>query len=155
MFEPNSTSRVAVLALLACLITGCGSLGTQETKQIADAKEAVKGLLTDPGSAEFESIEVRPAGGKPETVCGRVNAKNRMGGYNGFAKFFYVVATQEAKLEPTKLMDTIDEAFLDTKTSLERNDFELEFMRRCMDSVEELNAQAAKAERELKELQKR
>lgn len=45
--------------------------------------EAVRERLFDPGSAQFRDVRVVRAG-----YCGRVNAKNRMGGYVGFREFF-------------------------------------------------------------------
>jgi len=40
--------------------------------------------LTDPESARYKSlVQVRRTG----AVCGRVNSKNRMGGYDGFKGF--------------------------------------------------------------------
>lgn len=40
--------------------------------------------LLDPASAQFRMGPIRPAS---EYYCGLVNAKNRMGGYNGFEPF--------------------------------------------------------------------
>jgi len=54
--------------------------------RIAVAENAVKDQLVDPDSARFEKIYT----GRPgeNFVCGWVNARNRMGGYNGFAGFY-------------------------------------------------------------------
>lgn len=50
------------------------------------AEDAVKNLLNDPGSAQFSDMQ---EGVSSDTVCGMVNAKNRMGGYVGKTPFFY------------------------------------------------------------------
>jgi hypothetical protein len=39
--------------------------------------------LTDPGSAQFRNVVQMPG-----YVCGEVNAKNRMGGFNGYRRFY-------------------------------------------------------------------
>lgn len=51
-----------------------------------EAKKAVKQLLNDPDSAQFRDIT---PGKEEKSVCGFVNAKNRMGGYVGDSPFFY------------------------------------------------------------------
>lgn len=57
------------------------------------AKEAVVRKLKDPASAQF--ADVRRAT-DPDMVCGRVNAKNNMGGYEGAREFRYVVSRNTA-----------------------------------------------------------
>ncbi len=52
------------------------------------AREAVKGQLRDPGSAEFRGLRLADQ----NTVCGEVNAKNGFGGYSGWQSF--VVGTR-------------------------------------------------------------
>jgi hypothetical protein len=47
-------------------------------------KHAIEVQLVDPSSAQFRMGPIRPAS---EFYCGLVNAKNRMGGYNGFEPF--------------------------------------------------------------------
>ena len=87
-------------ALLFCLIlTACSS------KDVSDAKKAIESELLDPGSVKYRNIIIKKkqsfasmmdaartgSEGKPNyaTVCGEVNAKNRMGGYTGFKPFIY------------------------------------------------------------------
>lgn len=66
---------VILLGLLA--IAGCD-------QSIRKAHDAVKESLFDPNSAEFRNDHVASDG----TVCGEVNAKNRMGGYVGFTDYY-------------------------------------------------------------------
>lgn len=56
-------------------------LGAAEETAI---KHAIEAQLVDPASAQFRMGPIRPAS---EYYCGLVNAKNRMGGYNGFEPF--------------------------------------------------------------------
>ncbi|KRA66338.1 hypothetical protein ASD79_03425 [Caulobacter sp. Root655] len=68
-------------------VAGCDVVET------SGAKKAVGELLKDPRSAQYE--DVRKFG---DYVCGRVNAKNSYGAYNGFRKFYVYLDT--AHLEP-------------------------------------------------------
>lgn len=49
-----------------------------------EAKAYIANLLVDPSAAQFRSVAVIE-----KCVRGEVNGKNRMGGYTGFATFFY------------------------------------------------------------------
>lgn len=55
----------------------------QRATSTSDAQRLVRDNLTDPSSARFRNVQQKPNG----AVCGEVNAKNRMGGYVGFAPF--------------------------------------------------------------------
>lgn len=63
----------------------------------ADAKAAVLRKLNDPGSAQWIDL-YRVQSPSGELVCGMVNAKNRMGGYNGATGFVYIPAISQAVL---------------------------------------------------------
>lgn len=65
----------------------------QEDTRITDAKERVRQTLSDPDSANFREIFLTEAG----TVCGELNAKNKMGGYAGFRRF--IVAGDKIRTE--------------------------------------------------------
>lgn len=69
--------KIATVFLAAFLLAGCAE---------QEAKTALKGILTDPGSAKFSGLKKGTADGN---VCGFFNAKNRMGGYAGNTPFFY------------------------------------------------------------------
>lgn len=58
----------------------------EEDIYIKTAKDAVLRVLKDPGSAQFQDINSSVVQGD-QTVCGKVNAKNAMGGYVGFKMF--------------------------------------------------------------------
>lgn len=65
------------------------------------AKNAVRGMLNDPESAQFEGLF---SNRKTGSVCGYVNAKNRMGGYVG-KQLFIVSSNGEVDFDTA----TIDE----------------------------------------------
>lgn len=50
------------------------------------AEDVVRSALKDPGSAEFEGVVEREVDGV-RVACGRVNAKNALGGYVGARPF--------------------------------------------------------------------
>ena len=50
-----------------------------------ELKTAVAAKMVDPGSATFRALSVKVA---DFAYCGEVNAKNRMGGYVGYQKFY-------------------------------------------------------------------
>jgi len=52
------------------------------------AERAIKDILNDPESARFRHDFVSKGIGSTVGVCGAVNSRNRMGGYQGFTRFF-------------------------------------------------------------------
>lgn len=83
------------MAAMALAIGGCGAKQpTEAERDIARAQEAVRAKLRDPSSAQFGYIRA----GKPGVICGRVNAKNGMGGYAGSQQFVAVVDPVTAKV---------------------------------------------------------
>lgn len=58
----------------------------QAQKALVDGKRAVTNSLKDPESARFRNL--KSSGGL--FLCGEVNAKNSMGGYTGFKKFYAI-----------------------------------------------------------------
>ncbi|WP_447096862.1 hypothetical protein [Pseudomonas sp. CF10PS3] len=69
---------VGALALVA--LAGCGN------SDVNQAREEVKRNLFDAASAQFRNEKVYRVGDEV-VVCGEVNAKNRVGGYGGFAMY--------------------------------------------------------------------
>lgn len=64
---------------------------------IANAKATVESMLTDPSSAQFQSVRTIK-GTHGILVCGQVNARNKFGGYVGFSDFVFDDYTKYAKL---------------------------------------------------------
>lgn len=77
----------ACAVIFAACIAGCSGRG--------EAEGAIKQLLNDPDSAKFSDVQ---PGALKGSFCGRVNAKNRMGGYVGNTPFFYERATATAAI---------------------------------------------------------
>jgi hypothetical protein len=78
-----------VIAVLAAggLIAGSRPTSPEPTKPdpFQEVKAAVAAKMVDPGSATFQGLSVKVT---DFAYCGEVNAKNRMGGYVGFQKFY-------------------------------------------------------------------
>lgn len=70
--------KLVVMVLLAAFVSGAVYFKT--ATQYSDYRATIKGVLKDPGSAEFRSEQVSSSG----TYCAEVNSKNSYGGYIGF-----------------------------------------------------------------------
>ncbi|SDJ25927.1 hypothetical protein SAMN05428983_0863 [Agrobacterium fabrum] len=86
--------RSTLVILLALNVTAYAA--EIDRKQEEQIKQAVKGVLKDPDSAQFKDFQRgRHRGYASEDrdaasyVCGFVNAKNSLGGYTGYAPFSY------------------------------------------------------------------
>lgn len=92
--------RSITIGLTACLAIGIVAIvAADHTSHASDRvdgviywpsyhryQQLVRSALTDPDSAKFEALSFRRT---PQHLylCGRVNARNRMGGYTGFTWF--------------------------------------------------------------------
>jgi len=63
------------------------------SQQKASIEQVIRDQLSDPDSAKFKF----PAFLGGQVYCGEVNAKNKMGGYNGFAPFQVFVLDRAGK----------------------------------------------------------
>lgn len=54
-------------------------------EMVADRREAMKASLKDPDSAIFRNDRING-----QSYCGEINAKNSLGGYTGFTRFYFV-----------------------------------------------------------------
>ena len=65
----------------------------------AGAMTTIQNRAVDPGSVRFRDVAVirQPSGMK--AVCGEFNAKNRLGGYNGFERFISAGTGQHTYIE--------------------------------------------------------
>lgn len=148
--------RVPIVLLALGAVSGCGQRIADEAPEVGAAKEAVQALLTDPASAQFRTLKVNSTQGGPATVCGEVNAKNRVGGYNGFGRFYYVIATKEAATDPLMAGETID-IYSDPVRAKGAIEFDSRYAENCigvgMPSIDESNVRRAKAEASLKAIE--
>lgn len=76
--------RTVSLMLVLAACGGC--VQVQDMRFNWKAKAVLTGALNDPDSAQFRNVVV-VRHGELLTLCGEVNAKNRMGGYVGFQRF--------------------------------------------------------------------
>lgn len=53
-------------------------------RAIRAAQDVMRGMLVEPGSAQFSNVRYMPSTG---AVCGFVNGRNRLGGYAGKISF--------------------------------------------------------------------
>lgn len=85
----TTTKLQFTLAAVALSLGACSS-GDSGVQYITE--DAVRSMLKDPNSAQFDGVYTRQgAGSAADTVetyvCGRVNAKNSFGGYTGYKRF--------------------------------------------------------------------
>lgn len=85
-------------------VAGCDQVPGTKAYAVRIAEQRVAALLIDPDSAIFTEVETY--GRQHERVCGRVNGRNRMGGYVGGSRF--VSAPSLTVIEPSE-----DDAFTD------------------------------------------
>lgn len=107
----SQPALIATVAVVALVCGGAGAWGydalrkwqaAQDIKREAERlaaeaktpfglqRDAVKGVLNDPDSAQFRNA--RQAKREPGMWCGEVNAKNRLGGMVGFSRYVVVLA---------------------------------------------------------------
>lgn len=79
-FRTYTHCGACLLLVVAAQLSGCGD--GQATQQ---AKQTIQHGLSDPLSVQYRNV-VEHQGG---VVCGEYNAKNKMGGYVGFAEFIF------------------------------------------------------------------
>ena len=73
---------------MTTLATLCACDASPRTRLLGEATTAATVMLSDPESARFRDVRIIA----PGIVCGMVNARNKMGGYDGFSTFVYVAA---------------------------------------------------------------
>lgn len=88
------------IVILPLILSACGK---------PDWQTAIEHKLIDPTSAQYRNVNKRD-----DIVCGEVNAKNRMGGYAGFVRFFVDGST--AEIEPRELIAGDEVARLNAAT---------------------------------------
>jgi hypothetical protein len=72
-------------------------LAASDKEMMLAAMAMVRWDLTDPDSARFRAVAISPGG---KAVCGEVNSRNRMGGYDGFRRF--IAARDKIAVESDK-----------------------------------------------------
>jgi hypothetical protein len=80
---------------VSCLCAACDRLPGTEAFTEEKAKRAVREQLLDPTTAQFRNVEERDG-----SICGEVNAKNKLGAYTGFTRFVVDTASYRPLLDP-------------------------------------------------------
>lgn len=83
--------RTTTLIVALMSLWGCGN------DELPVAEKAVREQLKDPDSARFSREFMTPDG---SLVCGLVNAKNSVGRYLGFRRFYSIPRLRYAMVEP-------------------------------------------------------
>lgn len=73
-----------IITLVLLVLAGASWAGYDRFAPVPNAKRAVSAILLDADSAKFANVRYVS---EAKAVCGRVNAKNTMGGYIGFKPF--------------------------------------------------------------------
>jgi hypothetical protein len=101
----GAVSALASLVIVACVAVAAHTShamrwydGVVQWPTFHHAIGEVSGGLTDAESARFRDLYVSN-GLKGRAVCGAVNAKNRLGGYAGFRRF-YIPDGRHAVVQP-------------------------------------------------------
>ena len=93
---------------LAFLVLAAGIWGYRQFVLIPALRAPVLARMTDPDSAKFQSeTYVGPWSATNGTLCGQVNAKNRMGGYTGY-HWFETVGQSVIFIEDDSLKEMFD-----------------------------------------------
>lgn len=91
--------RVFALTAL-CGQSACNPAADAE----AQARRLLEMTLPDAGAARFQNVRLLdatgPEGGKARVICGEVNAKNRLGAYDGYRRFIAVPSEGFAAADP-------------------------------------------------------
>jgi hypothetical protein len=84
------TVALSIIIMLACAF-GAVAAEPSDAEAIARAKAAVAKTLKDPNSARYSDIVRKKNEVGTDYVCGKVNAKNSFGAYNGNKIFLYTL----------------------------------------------------------------
>src|SRR5665647_763055 len=88
----------AAIFLIVLCAAGLAGWWWFVVEPVAKIERTIRAGLVDPDSARFDDVHFYRKSG---AGCGRVNAKNRMGGYTGFT-FFIVFPDGIVELDPMK-----------------------------------------------------
>lgn len=109
------TTFSIMIFILTIFLPGCGP-SSIEKEQIGKFKQQVAANTNDPESVQFKNIKFIS---ENKGMCGEINYKNKMGGYEGF-KVFAVSPNNVVLLEHTTLVDVTG---LSKMSKKERNEY--------------------------------
>lgn len=103
--------RSFIYILIVSILAFYGSEAAQKYAAMSDAKSAVRHLLKDPSSAEFEDLKFFPSFLGFNSVCGKVNARNSLGGYVGARRFIWKSKDKTIDMEVGDPDTLVDKSF--------------------------------------------
>lgn len=107
MLEGTKMRHTAARLIIMGTFVLSAAWADDSENSLATAKSAILKKLRDPDSAKFSDLLI-----KEKVVCGKVNAKNRFGGYEGPKGFVYIFKLNMAFIDSgdpisTDVLDTI------------------------------------------------
>ncbi len=87
------------------------ALAKAEAEKIDKVKKLVLDQLKDPESAQFKEVFIHKQIGKSDSICGKVNAKNALGGYVGYRRFMMKETGESPMLEQGETNEVFNRAF--------------------------------------------
>jgi hypothetical protein len=103
-------AAVACMAVSACVSVPRTTAHFPTVPEIELMRQGLKSRLVDPESAEIGQFRASTTieGDRVVYICGWVNARNRMGGFNGFMPFQGVI--EQGRFRVTGVAATLSEA---------------------------------------------
>lgn len=95
--RPEAPKIKAAAAVVAAAVALSYAAWAFHFSPEARAEALLAGYLIDPGSVQLR--KVRTSTVSSDSICGEVNAKNRMGGYVGFRRFIASRSAVEVESE--------------------------------------------------------
>lgn len=94
--------RWMAAAVMACAAWNSSAIAeTNLAKAVAETKSAVAQELRDPRSAYYRNVGWKRLDTSHVLICGEVNARNALGGYVGFVRFFSLGDSAKVDYEVT------------------------------------------------------
>jgi hypothetical protein len=98
-FQMSLCIKTLCICAIALNLIGCFG----ESAEIKQSQKIIKDLLIDPESAQFTDLKYYKAS---NFVCGKINSKNKMGGYVGAKQVAVDLTKAQAYIDPPR--DTPD-----------------------------------------------
>lgn len=91
----SASALTFIVRIVALVVLGVGVAYWRHEEPKRNQRDAVRQLLTDPGSAVFRNEHLSTSG--PDTWCGEVKFSNPMGGMTGFLRYVITIDAADPK----------------------------------------------------------
>lgn len=107
--EVNGSVHLLITAL-AALLPSCNYVPGTNSYKIAQTEIFIDEIVIDPESTKYRNVTISSiiAPNNGHTVCGEINARNKMGGYTGFTRFINNAEQKEVLFDPT--IDVVEQS---------------------------------------------